>query len=407
MRSRTTLSLYASAVALALFSTCAASAQSNPARFLTVYNIGTVPPGSIFDITSADIFGEVVTGTTVGDGDFRSGNGGALSPTDLDGDILESDSQLNLFDGGEILQSFEAGAETGGSSDIEVNINGGTVGMTFEAYSGSTVNISGGTLGRAFQARAGSSVNITGGEFRLNGSAVNNLSSGFGGSGEVGQPGEIFTGILADGRVFVFAEEANDNFAVGTTTLISTAVPPSANPGILSNGVFSQGVRRGETLTVNGTGALSSDFAVVGGTLNIDDGMVGDALEVAFGEVNIAGGIVGESLNAFFGSTVNIRGGAVGSRFAAEGGSTVNIRGGAVGSRFAAEGGSTVNIRGGAVGLGFDALSGTTVNISGGMVGDFFDAGSGSTVNIRGGMVGFRIRRVFQRHGEHQRRHGW
>jgi len=371
----------AAAVALLLsagLATGTARAQSDPSQFGTIFNIGTVPTGSIFDVPGA------VAGTVVGDGDFSFGNGGLLGPGNLMGDVLGSNSQLNLFDGGEIRRSFSAGPPDGTGSNIEVNIFGGTVGDFFNAFSGSTVNISGGVFGSDFRAISGSTVNISGGEFLLNGSAVSGV--GFGG---------VFTGVLEDGSVFIFASEAGDEFALGTTTLQSAPVAPSSNPGVLFSGAFTKGVRAGETLTVTGDGVLGDNFAVVGGTLDIEGGSVGEGLEVAFGEVNISGGSVGvspivfsQSMSSFAGSTVNISGGSVGSFFEANSGSTVNISGGSVGEFFDANFGSAVNISGGTVGRRFGADFGSTVNISGGSVGEEFFADSRSTVTISGGTVG-------------------
>jgi hypothetical protein len=195
--------------------------------------------------------------------------------------------------------------------------------------------------------------------------------------------------------------------APGTTTLVPAAVAPSINPGVLSSGRFSQGLRAGETLTVTGTGVLDFGFTVVGGTLNIEGNASSAALKVAFGEVNISGGFVfgftafdrstvnisggviegnisSISSRALFGSTVNISGGTVGLFFEAFSGSTVNISGGTVRNFFQALPESTVNISGGTLGNGFRASSGTTVNISGGTIGNDFDVGFGGTVNLFG-----------------------
>ena len=57
---------------------------------------------------------------------------------------IPSDTQLNVSDGGSIGFRFDAGAEGGSSTNIEVNISGGEVGGLFDAFGGSTVNISGG-----------------------------------------------------------------------------------------------------------------------------------------------------------------------------------------------------------------------------------------------------------------------
>jgi hypothetical protein len=49
---------------------------------------------------------------------------------------IGSDTQLNLGDGGEIGSNFDAGADDGSSTNVEVNIDGGSVGNSFSAYGG-------------------------------------------------------------------------------------------------------------------------------------------------------------------------------------------------------------------------------------------------------------------------------
>ncbi len=78
---------------------------------------------------------------------------------------IGSDTQLNLFDLGNIPNDFTAGATDGSSTNVEVNIEGGTVGDHFYAYAGSTVNVSGGNISHRFWPQAGSTANITGGSF--------------------------------------------------------------------------------------------------------------------------------------------------------------------------------------------------------------------------------------------------
>ena len=53
-----------------------------------------------------------------------------------DNQSIASHTQLNLFDGGAIGSSFDAGAFDGTSTRVEVNNSGG-----FDAFSGSVVNI--------------------------------------------------------------------------------------------------------------------------------------------------------------------------------------------------------------------------------------------------------------------------
>ena len=78
---------------------------------------------------------------------------------------IGSDTQLNLSDLGSIPDDFEAGAADNSSTNVEVNITGGTVGHHFFAYAGSTVNVSGGDISYRFWPHEGSIANITGGVF--------------------------------------------------------------------------------------------------------------------------------------------------------------------------------------------------------------------------------------------------
>ena len=80
--------------------------------------------------------------------------------------LLPSDTQLNVSAGG-VAGFVSAGELSGVSTNVEVNISGGTVDF-LTAYRGSTVNISGGIVsklgGGSFTAiAAGSAANVSGG----------------------------------------------------------------------------------------------------------------------------------------------------------------------------------------------------------------------------------------------------
>ena len=93
-------------------------------------------------------------------------NLGSPNPSEFSGDSIgngssiSSNTQLNVSDGGSVGVSFDAGVSNGSSTNVEVNISGGTVASSFDAFSGSTVNISGGDGGGFFDAFSGSTVNI-------------------------------------------------------------------------------------------------------------------------------------------------------------------------------------------------------------------------------------------------------
>lgn len=252
------------AIAASLFTAAgAASAQSDPAGFSTVYNIGTVPPGSIFDITSADIPGVVATGTQVGEDTPPLGEA-LISPAFLNRDTLGPDSQLNLFDGGTILGFFLVGPLDGPRSNIEVNIFGGIVGRSFDvlggtvnisggsfggsfvAFSGTTVNISGGSIGNEFRAQSGSEINLFGTSFFLDGDPITELEldEAF----IITDRNVTLTGVLADGTAFDFdldtrSSSGGDEFTTGAKLSI-TLVPTPASASLLGLGALAACRRR-------------------------------------------------------------------------------------------------------------------------------------------------------------------
>ncbi len=339
---------------------------------------------------------------------------------------LRAGQTLTLVSGGVIGDNFAAVSAT-------LNIEGGVVGRGLEA-SGSVINISGGSVGEGLIALSGSEVNISGGIIRerihlfpgsvvnVSGGSVDTLSAlydtevtinggtfgrlfadsrsnveligeeyklngvGFTGSSITLDAGDVFTGTLADGSVFLFRGQFD---RLGDVTLTSAQLPPlDTTPRVVNSDVSTTapfGLRAGQTLTVEPGGVLSNGFAIVDATLNVQDGLVGRWLETTGGEVNISGGSVGEYFGAYSGSTVNISGGDVGDGFDANSGSVVNISGGTVGDHFDVDG-SSVRISGGTIGDNFEA-SGCDVTISDGRVGREFKA-VGSVVNISGGNVG-------------------
>ena len=388
---------------------------SDPALFTTVINL---PPDP--DIGA----GESISGSTqlnVSDGgrvqnDFTVNSGSEVNISDGSVGIrfrANEGSEVNIS-GGFVGSSFSArslvnisggtlGIFFGANSGSEVNISGGSVGRSSDANSGSVVNISGGLIGSGFDANRGSEVNISGGaigaDFQNANDSVVNLFGGefrLNGSEFTGQTitlieDDVFTGTLADGSSFIFATQVSDSLSgvrLNATALPEVNVPPVVIDSPITAGPWS--LRSGETLTLVDGGMLRN-FAVVGGTLNVQGGTTSDVETAGGGVVNISGGDVRNDFTAFD-SEVNISGGIVGFGFDANSGSVVNISGGIVASRFNANFGSEVNISGGAVGgdsaQALDANSGSVVNISGGILGNEFNANEGSEVNISGGAVG-------------------
>jgi hypothetical protein len=224
---------------------------------------------------------------------------------------IRAGQTLTVSSGGAVGDEFQAGR---GST---VDVTGGSVGENLEAVH-ATVNISGGTVGRYMDAFEGTVVNLTGGAIERNADAfrgsVFNISGGV--------IGDFFR---AHGGSIV-------NITGGTVG------------GPFSNSLTALA---GSEVNILG-GTVLNDFDIIGGTVNIDDGVV-------------------YSFDAFNGSVVTISGGSVG------GVGSVNV-----------QSGSRVDVQRGTIGR-THTYAGGQLNVSGGSWRDNFDADTGSDVRFYGG----------------------
>ena len=306
------------------------------------------------------------------------------------GGVTGQTIQLNIFEDGEIGSSFNA------LSSIEVNISGGTIGSRFDAQSGSEVNISGGNIGSSFDAKSGSVVKISGGnidfsftaesesavevsggtfgtifraligsnveliggEFVLNGTAST-------GSNITLNPNDLLSGTLADGSPFIFNPLSGDELNNVTLTPSPTPLPPiDSTPLFLATSDLErQGLRVGQTLTLQNGGEVGDSFAIVGAELNVEQGArVGANLRSSDAEVTLSGGqiISFRASNSIF----NMSSGTVGFLGGFSGTETA-ISGGLLG-RLTAYSGSQLKVSGGIIGDNFEALTGSEVELIGG-----------------------------------------
>lgn len=338
----------------------------------------TAGDGSVFNIRGGRVGEEVLSA--------RGGSTLNLSGGEVPGQFqVFSGSDVNMTGG--VIRGGDFGARLRSGSTFEMS--GGTIATGFNIEGGATAKFRGGTVSPGFDSRG--TVELVGGEFSFNGApftdpTITLISDG------------VLTGTLQDGTPFVFASRAADRLE--DVTLTSTPLPPvdtapmvvdSANPAQVA------GLRSGQELTLQRSGRLGDNFAVVKATLHIEGGVVGRALEVAGGTINMNGGNVGGTilgsfgLNAHADSEVNISGGIVVGSLNAYQGSTVNISGGTLNSRLFATEGSVVNLDGGSVGSFSIANANSEINISGGLIEDNFRADRDSVVKITGGNLGNRF----------------
>ncbi len=285
---------------------------------------GTFADGSVF-IFSEQAFETFPAGTT-------SLVSSSLAPPDTTPQIISAGvgpqglrpgQTLTLRDGGSLGDNFVAVGST-------LNIEGGTVG-DFARIAYSQVEISGGIIGgRGFSVYDGATINMTGGE-------IAGSLDAFAGSVVTIAGGSVQSIVAQAGAVTI------DAGTVGTiiTTDGGTILIRGGSVGV---GPFPAGSILDGTVTITG-GELGSFVSVGPGTLNISGGSVGDRLRASFnGLINVSGGVVGDDFHAGNLSTVNITGGSIGSGFRADFGSIVNISGGGFGPAFTAQFQSEVNL---------------------------------------------------------------
>ena len=348
--------------------------------------------GSVINVSGGDIGNDFTalggSSVNVSGGNFSEFTARSGSTVNVSGgnvsDFSASGTSTVSISGGTFALGFGdffAGVSAGGSVDI----SGGTFGDGFGASTGSDINISGGAFGSGVSL-SNSDVELIGGEFIFNGSPV---------TGPVSLNSRGFlAGTLADGSVFVFTNDGSfggfQNDILGNVNLTTVALPSIDTTPITigsSSDSAPNGLRPGQSLTLEGLGSLDNSFSAIGGTLNVNGGEVIQDLDVVDSVVNISGGAIGNGFSANSGSEVDLSSGSISVNFRANSGSTVNVSGGSIGSGFEADQ-SVINIDGGTIGQNFEPGNGSEVNISGGSIGEGFMSDFSVDLNISGGNLG-------------------
>jgi hypothetical protein len=193
-------------------------------------------------------------------------------PSDVLPFPIGSNTQVNLYDGGLIPLSSQSGASNGTSSNIEINVFGGTVENQMRLFSGTTFNVSGGIVGSELQAFSGSIVNISGG--RILQTLTANSGSTINVSGGIVDP-RFKAG--NGSSVFVTGGSIGSEFRIENGSQVSQ-----------SNGeIASASIQPGGTMSMTGGSAR----LVVQGNLTLSGGAVRRNFETyAGGQARILGG---------------------------------------------------------------------------------------------------------------------
>ena len=266
------------------------------------------------------------------------------------GRVLALSNGHITISGGKVLNTTFGGLEI---FDAQLDMTGGEVGEGFEVKDPAAVaNISGGRFGPRFKSFSGR-VNLFGGDFELNGVPIAGLSNA-GDSVQLNLPANsVLSGTLQDGTTFSLNSYAlvyeSDVIAPGTLYLHAVNLP-SAPPAVIDVPAMPapDGARSGQTINVNGGGALGPSFSAAPGSIvNVAGGLVEFNLEAIDATVNVFAGEA-QTITALLGSNINVFGGQVGEITTA-GGATARISGGDVVDDVLAANDGNIVVSGGAV----------------------------------------------------------
>ncbi len=324
-------------------------------QMLTLQGDGTLPEN--FESVDATLN---INGGTVGDS-LRLAGGVTNITAGQVGDATGAlfGSTVNIS-GGSVGNHFQAGV---GST---VNITGGSVGGSFTVGLGSTLNLSGGSIGTAFRVDPEATFNLFGGEFLLNGEPYTQDTLP-----NLDLSEDVFSGTLADGTTFVFASRFPDPRLpdrIAHANLISAPLPEIDLSPIVVDAISPSpnGLRAGQTLTLQPGGSLPRNFAAIGGTLVVNGGTVGADMQLVATDMDITGGTVDSNLGVRVGSKVHVADGDV-KNLLAYSGATVSITGGRIDAVGVTRDG-VLNISGGSIGFLYMRTHASVLNISGGTI---------------------------------------
>jgi hypothetical protein len=374
-------------------------------------------------------------------------------PPEIAPPSIRGGQTLNLFQNGELPESFRAGPGstvniTGGTalggmevrgatlnisggnvfSDFvalggsELNISGGSFGSFSEIFN-STVNLSGGNFGDASQAHLGAVINVSGGvlggvfglslgdgsEAHLSGGIINDLGASSGSTvsltgGEFLLDGQPVAGLntVGDSVIVNFQDKSQvvGVFQDGTPFAFAKTDEFFSVP-LLTLRLAALPPIGPTTINLPGdplpTGIRQGQTLTVGtgGIVGINTSSPANFVAGAGSVMNVEGGNVGSDLEAT-GATINLVSGTIGPRLDLFDGAVLNLSGGTLGNDAQVHAGGRANISGGTIQNtssftpALEVLPGGVVNVTGGSIGEGINV-LGAELNISGGTIGARL----------------
>lgn len=261
-------------------------------------------------------------------------NGGQLrvSGGQVEGGLSASGGSSVAISGGEIKNQI-------GAYGGVITVNGGTLEGALTA-SESTVVLAGGRFGDLVGISRNSTVTIDAYDVRLNGKPVHpdEVSAWRSPPISIDIPERsVLSGVFADGTPFAFTSTEGDFFEAGSLSIINStwyrSFLPSASSSVLCpywcfNVPVPEDLLPGATLTLNSQDEAIDNFnAGWGSVLTINGGSMGKNFEAVGTEVTLNEGLIGQGMDVFYGSVLNAHGGSIDYELEIHAGGVANLMG--------------------------------------------------------------------------------
>jgi len=241
-----------------------------------------------------------------------------------DDESIGSNTTFNINEGGLVGRNFEAGRFGQTSTQLEVNLAGGSIGSGFSAYDGAVVQVSSGGIGTGATAYRDSQIHLTGGSigsgFEILGGQVEVDGGNIEGRVEIWGGGELSVLSGDGGSVAYLSTSSTLNVAGGEVDTRNTMFG-TIN---LSGGEITGRMVTGQYAELNVSGGLLREVLVYYQShVNMTGGKIRDFYIVNGSSLEMTGGVLEGYPSVYIGSHIPTRlaGGAIADRIEKRAGS--------------------------------------------------------------------------------------
>ena len=254
--------------------------------------------------------------------------------------FVDSNTQLNIFDMGELPNNFTLGDIFGTSDNIELNLfAGGSIGSNLMTSGGIIVNVAGGEIGDDFTvgslfAPSTTVVNLSNGSIGDDYESIGGTTNVSGGSFGIfaifqGSTINLTGGSLGEFSLMFGSDVSIDGGFIPDNGSVGTGSNANMTAGTINNEFGSSSdefeVRSGSTFSMSG-GRINKTIEINNSSFNLTGGAVERLVAISGGQVNIEGGVIEERISLQTGSQADYSGGLL-APFFSQADTTIDVSG--------------------------------------------------------------------------------